>query len=103
MVVSPCLSSVWLPGTFRTRPCGALFAALLQEFGDQARPAGLMAGAQAGAVVAMKVFVEEGQVAPVRTGRVPFLIAVDGTTAFRVAQEGARQAAREFRRDFPEV
>ena len=45
-----------------------LFSALLQQLGDQAGPAGLMAGAEPGAVVAVEVFVEQDQVAPVRIG-----------------------------------
>src|SRR6185369_7788533 len=45
--------------------CG-LFAALLQEFGNETSPASLVAGAYAGTIVAMEVFVEGNQIAPVR-------------------------------------
>ena len=38
---------------------------LLDEFGNQSGPAGLMARADPGAVVAMEVFVERDQIAPV--------------------------------------
>ena len=51
-------------------PSGALargmFALLLDELGDHARPAGLVARADARAGVAVKVFVERHIVAPVR-------------------------------------
>ena len=43
-----------------------LFAALLEEFGDQGGPAGLMTGANTRTVVTVKVFIEQQQVAPVR-------------------------------------
>src|SRR5262245_31992443 len=43
-----------------------LFAALLQQLGDQTRPAGLMARSDAGSVVAVKVLLEGDQVPPVR-------------------------------------
>ena len=41
-------------------------AALLDQLGDEGRPAGLVAGADAGAGVAVEEFVEEDIVAPVR-------------------------------------
>ena len=41
-----------------------LAAALLDEFGGEGGPAGLVAGADAGAVVAVKVFIKEDVVAP---------------------------------------
>src|SRR5882672_4497652 len=40
-------------------------AALLEELRDEARPAGLVAGADPGAVVTVEVLVEQDQVAPV--------------------------------------
>src|SRR5262245_41884352 len=50
--------------------CGAairiLFTALFEQLGDQAGPARLMIGANAGAVVAVKIFVKKNQVPPVR-------------------------------------
>ena len=42
-----------------------LFAALLNQLGDQPCPAGLMTGPDARAVVAMKIFVKGHKVAPV--------------------------------------
>jgi hypothetical protein len=44
----------------------ALLAALLEKLCDQSGPACLMAGAYAGTVVAMEVFVEGNEIAPVR-------------------------------------
>ena len=43
----------------------SLFAALLEKFSYQRRPTGLMTGAYARTVVAMKAFVEQDQIAPV--------------------------------------
>ena len=45
---------------------GGSLAALLNHFGYQAGPSGLMIGAEAGAIVAVKKFVKKNQVAPVR-------------------------------------
>ena len=44
----------------------ALFSALLNEFGEEARPARLVVCAQSGPVIAVKILVEQQQVAPVR-------------------------------------
>ena len=43
-----------------------LFSVLLNQFGDQRGPTGLMAGADAGAVIAMEIFVKGHEIAPVR-------------------------------------
>ena len=43
-----------------------LLATLFDQFGDETSPTGLMAGTDSCAVVAMKVFVEKDEVAPVR-------------------------------------
>jgi hypothetical protein len=37
---------------------------LLDQFGDQAGPAGLMASAQTSAVITMEIFMEENQIPP---------------------------------------
>ena len=42
------------------------FSILLNQFGDQGGPAGLMAGADTGAVIAMETFVKWDEIAPVR-------------------------------------
>ena len=49
-------------------PLGIQNTKKLDDCGDQTRPAGLMAGAQPGPVVAVEVFVEEDVVAPVGIG-----------------------------------
>ena len=50
--------------------------------------AGLVAGAEAGAVVAVEVLVEEHQLAPVRVGGEARLVAVAGTAAVLVVRVG---------------
>ena len=42
------------------------FPALFDEFGGEAGPAGLVARPDSGAIIALKVYVEEDQIAPVR-------------------------------------
>ena len=65
-------SNLPLGSTYKGRRFGGptsltlLFAALLEQFGDEAGPAGLMAGAYARTVVAVEVFVERNQIVPVR-------------------------------------
>src|SRR2546425_12166677 len=78
-------------------------AALLEQLGDQRGPARLVAGADAGTVVAVKVFVEEDQVLPVRVALELFGPAVDRAPTLGVAQEDAREPARELRGNLPQV
>src|SRR6184192_2750339 len=80
---SPCITREC---TTRAENPGWLLAALLEELGDEAGPARLVARADAGAVVAVEVLVEQNHVAPVR-----------------VALEHPREAPRELGRDLPEV
>ena len=61
--------------------CSALVVANKWAAGDDAGPAGLMAGAEAGAVVAMKIFVEEKVIAPVGIVLKRLSPAKDGTVA----------------------
>src|SRR5581483_8954278 len=79
-----------------------LLSALLNQLGDQARPAGLMARAEARAVVAVKVFVERDVVVPVRVGLELLRAAEDRTPAARVVVEDADEPPREFLRHLPE-
>jgi hypothetical protein len=67
-------------------------AVFLQQHGDQAGPAGLVAGAQAIAVIAMKIFIEQDQLAPVRVRQEQRLVAVERAAALLDAQEEADQA-----------
>ena len=69
-------------------PC--LLAALLKQLGDQRGPSGLMAGPDAGAIVAVKILVEEDVIAEVRIG-LKFLRATEyRPPAMLVAQEQMR-------------
>ena len=61
---------------------------------DEPGPAGLVAGAEPGAVVAVEVLVEEDQVAPVRIVLELRRAAVDRPPPIGVAQERAGQPAR---------
>ena len=69
---------------------------LLNELGDQACPAGLMAGANAGPIVPMKVFIEEDKIAPVRVALEAVFGAEDGPSPVAVAQEEAYETARQL-------
>ena len=80
-----------------------LFAALLQQFGDEAGPAGLMACSEAATVVAVKVFVEQNMIAKMRVGLKLLGLAEDRPPAVVVFQEDARQPPRQFLGDLPEV
>src|SRR5712691_3387462 len=61
-----------------------------------------MTGANARAVIAVKVLVKQEHIAPMRV-LLKFLHAtVDGTPALGIAQENARQPTREFRGHLPE-
>src|SRR6266511_514211 len=73
------------PARIMARGSG-LLPALLEKLGDEPRPAGLVAGADAGTVVAVKVLVEGNQAAPVR-----------------VSLEDAREPPRQLGPDLPEV
>ena len=64
-------SAVHLPASTACRSadrarCGTHGPVDLRERGDEARPPGLVAGAEAGAVVAVEVLVERNAIAPVR-------------------------------------
>ena len=61
-----------------------------------------MARADAGAGIAVKIFVEEDEVAPVRIGLELLLSPVHGSPAVRVAEEDAREASRDLGGDVPE-
>src|SRR5690242_17265259 len=93
--VSPFCGSLLVPF------CGSS-SALLQKFRDEAGPAGLVARTDARTVVAMEVFVEGNQVAPVRIilefrGR-----AKDRPSFVGVSQEDARQPFRDLTGDLPQ-
>src|SRR5437879_4192847 len=74
---------------------------LLQELRYYPGPAGLMAGANAGPVVAMEVLVEQDEIPPVRVHLELLRAAMNGPSAVFSTQEDMRQATREFCRHFP--
>src|ERR1700687_1827969 len=80
-----------------------VLAALFNQFCDQAGPAGLMAGAEAGAVVAMKIFVEKDEVAPVRIALKAVGAAGYGPAATRIAKKNMNKPPGDFRSYLPEI
>ena len=72
-----------------------LAALLLNQLGDQARPAGLVARAKARAAVAMKILVEQEMVAPVWVCLQECIAAVEGPVALLIAQKEIDQPVRE--------
>src|SRR5215510_186865 len=103
--VSKTASRVLVPPTSPARimtPRG-LHPALLEKLGHKCRPAGLVAGADAGAVVTVEVLVEGYQAAPVRVLLEDFRPAIDRAAAVRPRQEDARQPPRQVGPHLPEV
>src|SRR4051794_16514821 len=78
-------------------------AEIVEQDCDQPGPAGLVAGADAGAIVAMKVLVEQEAVAPMRVILELPRGAEDGPPAAAVAQEGRGQTTGDLARHFEEV
>src|SRR5580765_5515583 len=70
--------------------------------GHQSRPARLMAGADAGAVVAVEILVEKNQITPVRIVLELCGGAVDGPPSALVAQENIGKTAGDLIRHFPQ-
>src|SRR5712692_10107818 len=79
-----------------------LFSTLLQQLRDQAGPASLVAGTDAGAVVTMKILVEEDEILPVRVALKLLRATVDRSPTVRAVQKDARETAGEFCRDLPQ-
>src|SRR5437660_12637290 len=74
-------------------------APLVNERGDEARPSRLVRRAEAHAGVAVEVFVEEQEVAPVRVVLKFAVPAVHGPAAFAVAREDADESVGEAARN----
>src|SRR5207244_7186579 len=68
----------------------------MHHAGDDSRPAGLVARAEAGPVVAVEVFVEQQAIAPVRVVLELLGPTVDGTPTVLVAQEHVGQSSRDL-------
>ena len=66
------------------------------QIGDQRRPAGLMAGAQARAVVAVEIFVERDVVAPVGIGLEQPDVAEDRAAAGWIAEKDLDEPASDL-------
>src|SRR5262249_22054464 len=77
-------------------------SALLKQLRDDAGPTSLMTGADAAAVVAMKVFVEEDEIFPVRVVLEFFDWSVHGTRAICVGEKNRRKTAGNLLSNFPE-
>jgi hypothetical protein len=75
---------------------------LLQQLGDQAGPAGLVAGAHAATAVAVEILVEGDMVAPVGVALEQLDLAEDRSSTISVPQEDALQAARDVACDLPQ-
>src|SRR5713226_2925196 len=90
----PGLSSVW-----PTR----LLPALGEKLGDHAGPARLVAGPQAGPVVAVEVLVEERQAAPVRVALELLGAAEDRAAPVRPREKEAVETPRDIRGHVPEA
>src|SRR5262245_21679731 len=71
------------------RAAASLRPPLVDQRRHQTGPAGLVAGAEAGAVVAVEVLVKEDQVAPVRVALELLGAAVDRPPSLPVAREDA--------------
>src|SRR6185295_410822 len=71
-----------------------------QERSDEPGPARLMAGPDAGAIVAMKVLVEEHEITPVRIVLEAARGAVDRPPPLRIGHEDADEPSRQLRSDF---
>src|SRR5438552_18833258 len=75
---------------------------LLKHLRDQPCPAGLMAGSDAGSVIAVEIFMEEQELVPLRVTLEFFVGAKDRTAAFAVLQEDRDEPFRQIQRHFPE-
>src|SRR5205085_638789 len=91
------LSSSRLQVRFDVVACEVVEAA-----GDERSPAGLMRCAEAAARLAVKVFVEEDEFAPVRIVGEACVVALPSRAALVVWDEDAREPAIQFLRDFGE-
>src|SRR5262249_17471656 len=95
-----------------SRPCGAdpllpinhaaSLPTLLDQLRHEPRPPRLVARTNTRSVVAVEVFVEEDQVAPVLVGLELLRATADGAAAVLVAQEDVVQAAGDLAGGLPE-
>src|SRR6266446_277608 len=93
------------PTNFACRIAGVdiLLAALFDQFCHETGPAGLMARADPGTIVAMKGFVEKDEVAPVRITLKKFNAASHGPASARIAKKNMNEPPGDFRGYLPEI
>jgi len=75
----------------------------LHKLGDKPRPTCLVAGAEAGSVIPMKIFVEQDAVLPMGILLELACASVNRTAAMLVPQEDPRQAVRNLASDLEQV
>src|ERR1035438_6270103 len=85
------------------RMTGESLAILFDQLRDQAGPAGLVTGTNAGPIVSVKKFVEQNQVLPVRIGVEDVGSACDGTAAVLARRKNAHKATGDFRSHLPQI
>ena len=102
------LSNSVVPGTAGDRrlsndhQCKS-FSVLLDQFRDQRGPAGLMAGADARAIVAVEVFVKRDEIPPVRIVLKFLRTAENRPAAVFVAEKNPRESLGNFACDLPQI
>ena len=80
-----------------------LFPALLQQFGDEAGPTGLVAGAKADAAITVKVFIEQDVISKMFI-RLEFLQPTEyRPMALSIFQKNVRHSPGQFLGYFPQV
>src|SRR5690349_20899968 len=84
-------------GTTLSGPC----AALLEQLGYKPCPAGLVAGPDACAVVAVEIFVKQDQVTPVGISLEYFCSTINGPAPVCFPQKDSAQALRDHTGCFP--
>src|SRR5262249_23489792 len=70
--------------------------------GRQTRPARLVTGADARAIVAVEILVEQDQITPVRIGLEFFHRSINRPATFRIAQKDIAQAPRDLIGNLPQ-
>src|SRR5262245_44020124 len=84
-------------------PLGVQQAIELDDFGHDAGPAGLVAGAEPGAVVAVEILIEQNVIAPVRVGLELLRAAVHRPPPVLVAQEHPAEPLADLFGDLVEI
>jgi hypothetical protein len=75
------------------RPVLVKFTTLLEKFGDETGPTGLVVGADTGAGITVKILVKQDQIAPVGVALKFLLVREHGTASVGVTQKNIAQAA----------